>query len=81
MDVWERFFTERKVRNCNRLPRELVMTPSLSEFKTFLDNALRHDLVLVVGMEPEFGLHKLCDPFQLKVFYDLMTVGWKYIKH
>lgn len=42
---------------------------------------LRHDLVLVVGMEPEFGLHKFCDPFQLKVFYDLMTVGWKYIKH
>jgi len=40
--LWKRFFTERVVSNWNRVPREVVTAPSLSEFKEQLDNALSH---------------------------------------
>ena len=42
MDIRERFFTERVVGHWNRLPREMVMAPSLSEFKEHLDDALSY---------------------------------------
>ena len=42
MDIRERFFTERVVGHWNRLPRKVVMAPSLSEFKEHLDHALSH---------------------------------------
>ena len=43
LDVRKRFFTERRVvARWNRLPRELVTAPSLSEFKKRLDCALSH---------------------------------------
>ena len=42
LDIRKRFFTERVVSPWNRLPREAVMTPSLSEFKEPLDDALSH---------------------------------------
>ena len=43
LDVSKRFFTERRVvAHWNRLPRELVTAPSLSEFKKRLDCALSH---------------------------------------
>ena len=42
LDIRKRFFTERVVGHWNRLPRELLMAPSLSEFKEHLDDALSH---------------------------------------
>jgi len=42
LDIRKRFFTERMVGHWNRLPRDVVMAPSLSEFHKHLDNALSH---------------------------------------
>jgi len=42
LDIRKRFFTETVICHWNRLPREVVMAPSLSEFKKHLDNALSH---------------------------------------
>ena len=44
--VRKRFFTERVVKPCNRLPREAVETPSLEAFKKLVDMAL-HDMVVM----------------------------------
>jgi len=38
--IRKRFFTERVAGLWNRLPRAVVMSPSLSELKEHLDNAL-----------------------------------------
>ncbi|KFW11355.1 hypothetical protein N327_12217, partial [Fulmarus glacialis] len=42
LDIRKRFFTKRVVSHWNRLPREAVTAPSLSEFKERLDDALSH---------------------------------------
>ena len=42
LDITKRFFTERVVGHWNRLPTEVAMAPSLSEFKERLDDALNH---------------------------------------
>ena len=46
MDKRTKFFTVRVVRNWHRLPREVVVAPSLEKFKVYLDQALSNMMEL-----------------------------------
>ena len=40
-EIWKNFLTERVVRHWNRMPREVVESPSLEMFQKRVDVALR----------------------------------------
>ncbi|KFZ60838.1 hypothetical protein N321_10587, partial [Antrostomus carolinensis] len=42
LDIRKRFLRQRVVEHWNRLPREVVMAPSLTRFQKHLAKALRH---------------------------------------
>lgn len=62
MDIWTNFFSETVMRHWNRLPKDMVESPSLEAFKNGVDVALK-DMVsghggggLAVGLDDLSGL-------------------------
>ena len=70
--IRKKFFSQRVVTHWNRLPKEVVDTPSLEAFKARLNVALGSLVWWLVTLHIAGGL-KLddhCGPFQPRPFYD-----------
>lgn len=74
LDIRKRFLCECVVRHWNRLPRAIVMTPSLPKFKEHLGNALRHRVwIFSVSVWSQlFDSIILSDPYWHRMSYDSM---------
>ena len=74
LDIRRKFFTQRVVKHWNRLPKEVVVAPSLEAFKASLDAALGSlawwlaTLHIAGGLE----LDDHCGPFQPRPLHDSM---------
>ena len=55
LDIRKKFLTVRVVRHWNRLPREVVVGPSLAVFKTRLDGALSNLVWWKVSLPMDVG--------------------------
>jgi len=56
LDFGKWFFTERVSGHWSRLPKEVVIAPSLLEFKKCLDNALNHTVIEIHVWSQELHL-------------------------
>ena len=80
MGIKDRFLTKRVV-SMQRAPQGSDHGPRLAEFKKYLDNALRHRILILGGRvwSQELNLMILMGPFQLGIFYDSMNCYICYI--
>ena len=62
-DMWKNFFTVRVTEHWNRLPREVVESPSMEIFKIQMDTFLR---ILLEGTCFSRGLNKMISRDSLK---------------
>lgn len=58
----------------NRILREKVIAPSLTELKKHLDNSLRHMVGLLGLFCAGSGVGHLVGPFQLRIFHGSMAM-------
>ena len=75
-DIRRKFFTQRVVTHCNRLPKEVVDALSLEAFKARLDVALGSLVWWLATLPIARGLKldDLCGPFQPRLFHDSVIV-------